>query len=54
MRDALVAATSADAENSTGQLGVVLEVPTDKAGAVVAATRVGSVDLVELPNGSTR
>ena len=54
MRDALVAATSADAENSLGQLGVVLEVPTADAGAVVAATRVGSVDLVALPEGSTR
>jgi hypothetical protein len=54
MRDALVVATSADAESSTGQLGVVLEVPTADAGAVVAATRVGSVDLVALPAGSIR
>jgi len=54
MRDALVAATSADTESSTGQLGVVLEVPTADAGAVVAATHAGSVDLVALPEGSAR
>ena len=54
MRDALVAATSADSESSTGQLGVVLEVPTADAAAVVAATHAGSVDLVALPAGIAR
>ena len=54
MHDALVSATSADAESSTGQLGVVLEVPTADAAAIVAATHTGSVDLVALPAGSVR
>ena len=49
LQDALVAATSVEADNAMGQLGVVLEVPTVDAAAVVAATRAGAVDLVALP-----
>jgi hypothetical protein len=49
---AVVASLAADAVGIGGEIAVVLEVPTEAVGAVVAATRSGVLDLVAVPAGS--
>jgi hypothetical protein len=46
---ALVAAVSYDETGVSGDIGVVLEVPVERIGALVAALRSGALDLVRVP-----
>ena len=52
LSSALVIGVGADAVGMSGELAVVLEVGSDEVAPVVAATRVGVVDLVAVPPGT--
>lgn len=49
LADAVVADSIADTGLATGESAVVLEIPSDAAPAVVAASRSGVIDLVRVP-----
>lgn len=52
LANALVSDASIDAESSSGQVAVVLDVSAEQAAAVVGASRSGVVDLVRVPIGA--
>ena len=53
LADAIVAVSDPDADSASGQIAVVLQVPTSKVGAVVEASRSGVLDLVRVPIGTS-
>lgn len=54
LADVVVTAVAADQSALSGELGVVLDVPEQQVGALVAATRGGDLDLIAVPLSGQR